>query len=361
MDFKSLLLLSLTGYASFVFKDLPKMLLQNIVKRFTTSVSVLSSNKDVYKNVNNWIYKLDKSILNNNLHFKQIYNNFSDEREVVKTLNYGTYTFWHKKNLINITKSEIANTFDVYDKITITFGGFDRRELQKNIFEKIQKNKDEKNIVLRNLRDSEMKITKRNISSVFFEQKSNLIEHIKKWKNNKSFYEENGMPYKTGILLYGEAGTGKSSLSRALATYLDYDIHLINLKIYNEPKEILSLISCIKPKSIVLFEDIDCLFNTNRNKSDDDFLFNIVLNFIDGLLSPSEVIFMATTNHIEKLDDALIREGRFDLKIPMGKIGKESAFEMCNFYNVTTDILKYEDFPINPSYLQSKILKNIEK
>ncbi|KAG6417580.1 hypothetical protein SASPL_119764 [Salvia splendens] len=89
-------------------------------------------------------------------------------------------------------------------------------------------------------------------------------------------------------------------------------------------------------KSIIVIEDIDCSINlTNRNKAavnvaqgasssgDDDgpntITLSSLLNFTDGLWSccGSERIFVFTTNHIEKLDPALLRSGRMDMHIHM--------------------------------------------
>ena len=78
---------------------------------------------------------------------------------------------------------------------------------------------------------------------------------------------------------------------------------------------------------IVLFEDIDTLY-LNRTKTTEDGeeeadskakdfqgIINGLLQFLDSNSSPNNVIFIATTNHVERLDEALIRDGRFDLKV----------------------------------------------
>jgi SpoVK/Ycf46/Vps4 family AAA+-type ATPase len=44
-----------------------------------------------------------------------------------------------------------------------------------------------------------------------------------------------------------------------------------------------------------------------------------LLNVLDGTMAPEDVIFIMTTNHIEKLDKALIRPGRIDLDIELTK------------------------------------------
>jgi chaperone BCS1 len=45
---------------------------------------------------------------------------------------------------------------------------------------------------------------------------------------------------------------------------------------------------------------------------------------LDGIVGNEDRIVIATTNHINKLDPALIREGRFDLKVHVGYMTDET-------------------------------------
>ena len=73
----------------------------------------------------------------------------------------------------------------------------------------------------------------------------------------------------------------------------------------------------IPPKSVLLFEDIDCLFekraSTNDNKS--SFTFSHLLYLLDGVFFRKGLISFITTNHPENLDHALLRQGRTDMII----------------------------------------------
>ena len=69
--------------------------------------------------------------------------------------------------------------------------------------------------------------------------------------------------------------------------------------------------------------DADAAF-TNRRQTDSDgysgstVTFSGLLNALDGVASAEERIMFMTTNHIEKLDDALIRPGRIDMTVQLG-------------------------------------------
>ncbi len=70
----------------------------------------------------------------------------------------------------------------------------------------------------------------------------------------------------------------------------------------------------ISSKAILLIEDIDTIFKKTR-KVDSKLSFSTLLNCLDGAFYKEGIITIITTNHIEKLDAALIREGRIDVKL----------------------------------------------
>lgn len=168
-----------------------------------------------------------------------------------------------------------------------------------------------------------------------------------------------------GIILYGEPGTGKSSFIKTLAYKFKADVY------YCSPRN-MDRITCdlknIKTSEkwpvhpwIIAFEDIDIIYG-KRDKEMEEWEkenLNLLLQFLDGAASFPGCIKVATTNHIENLDDALIRPGRFDIKLEMGKIGKDDAKKMCDNFNVGYDILEEKEFPINPSKLQAEIIQKL--
>ena len=58
-----------------------------------------------------------------------------------------------------------------------------------------------------------------------------------------------------------------------------------------------------------------------------------VLNSLDGIVSNPGRILIATTNHKEKLDEALLRDGRFDLKVEISFVDQDIAIQFFHkFY-----------------------------
>lgn len=188
----------------------------------------------------------------------------------------------------------------------------------------------------------------RSIDTLYFSnnEKDDVINHIDRFNNHKAFYESRQILYKTGILLYGKPGTGKSSFVKALAT--KYGRSIINVNIASlQSIDLNALAQSIvvddRREYIVLFEDIDTLFlnRTDSNlRSSDNLVINKLLQFLDSNSSPTNVIFIATTNHIERLDDALLREGRFDLKVEVKPLKRNEAVLFGKSFELSDDVIE---------------------
>lgn len=349
------------GYFLVMLKDIPSKIFKLISKRIGCSFEVKSCDRELYKNVNQWVLSLNKSIFNKNISGRV---NWSEHgMEINNSIPCGVYlTKIDKLTYLFVDKKLLTNSYDAVDVINIRIFGMHSIKHIESLKKSLNViSEDELAIYPYNNADKYIRGVKRDLKTIVVKDKDKLIEFVDRWKNNKDFYKNNGLPHKTGILLYGEPGTGKSSVGRAIASYLNYQIHSISLTAFKNKAELLNRISMIPPKSVVLLEDIDCVIGSRKNDkiNTNDDLLSIVLNVLDGVLSPNDVIFIATTNHIEKLDKAFIREGRFDFKLNMTNLDYSLAKQMCELYGCKETILEDELFPINPAYLQNKLLSKI--
>lgn len=174
----------------------------------------------------------------------------------------------------------------------------------------------------------------KSLDHIFFAQKSELIDDLDTFVDRKEFYAQKGINFKRNYLFYGPAGTGKTSIASAMAKYLGYSLHVINLASVKDDLSLQRMGAQIKKKSVVLLEDIDCILS-NRDVKSENLNFSTVLNFLDGLYAPSDCVFVMTTNHPEVLDDALMRKGRVDLALHVDfpSVVEVEKF-MSDFYEV---------------------------
>lgn len=170
---------------------------------------------------------------------------------------------------------------------------------------------------------------RRPIASVVLDEgiAERIMSDVKEFTNNPKWYTERGIPYRRGYLLHGPPGCGKSSFITALAGEFEYSICVLNLSERGLTDDRLNhLLSVAPQQSIILLEDIDAAFasrdETKQMKSAYDGLnrvtFSGLLNCLDGVASTEARIVFMTTNYIERLDPALVRPGRVDVKEYVG-------------------------------------------
>lgn len=120
-----------------------------------------------------------------------------------------------------------------------------------------------------------------------------------------------------GFAFYGKPGTGKSSLIRFLAEKAGgLVINIIQLNTISAT-DLIEYFRSSKDNNVIrVIEDIDSVFDL-RTKVDNrltssDLTFDVLLNCISGVDSPTAGFTIITTNHLEKVDPALLRAGRLD-------------------------------------------------
>jgi chaperone BCS1 len=95
---------------------------------------------------------------------------------------------------------------------------------------------------------------------------------------------------------------------------------------------------------VLLFEDIDCMKGGQKREPADGadkqsekkekegvnngITLSGLLNVLDGFFAPTGVLFMMTTNRMEALDPALLRPGRIDYKLYLGKASDSQKVDL---------------------------------
>tara|TARA_B110000208_G_scaffold191915_1_gene260930 strand:+ start:4127 stop:5680 length:1554 start_codon:yes stop_codon:yes gene_type:complete len=261
----------------------------------------------------------------------------------------------------------------------------------------------------------------RTFDNMYIDNKQHILDKVDFFINNKDYYIKKGIPYTLGLLLYGDPGTGKTSFIKALTNKLKRHIIEISLKkittcgqlyeaFYMESHDNLNLE--FKNKLIVL-EDIDAMSEIIKNRvtakiknpsskedstddedselidltkpQDNDYLLknlissmndknrkgcdfinskvkditlSFILNLFEGVLEMDGRIIIMTTNHINKIDPALIRPGRIDEKIHFKLLNSDNINNMIQFYIPEWKPIKLNNILLSQAEVMNIIISN---
>lgn len=364
--------MSLIGFVGLNIKNIFNFIGEHLKNYLSYSLKVEESSE--------FFYIMQKFLLTehqskiHNFYYKTFYDSFvSDNIESQKTFfNHGYITFKHKGSRVLIIKENenIANTMTPYknNKQSFLILCFNKNTLQ-DILGYINDNygKDDLKMFFNNNGSVSLLslIPNKTFDNIFLNDsiKENIQNDINNFLNSKTKYDSLGLKYKRVYLFYGEAGTGKSSLTTAIANYTKRDVLSINKSKDMTDETLINLIANRPEKSIIVFEDVDCLFeNLNREteKKDEDkketITLSCLLNILDGSYTPNDVIFILTTNHIDKLDDAIKRDGRTNLMVNITKPNNETKLKYINYLKSLD-----ENIDIDINDVENKTLSSIEK
>lgn len=234
----------------------------------------------------------------------------------------------------------------------------------------------------------------KSFDNIFFPQKDSIVKRIDFFTKNKEWYRKRGVPHTLGFMFHGKPGCGKTSTIKAIANYTKRHIVSVPLSKIDSCKELLRVFynSRINDKYIHLhkrlyvLEDIDAddlkniVADRKKEKSDssDDMGWGLfddekddekeinaanillknmignkkgkskqggmldmmtskltlagILEVLDGVMEMDGRMLVMTTNYPERLDEALIRPGRIDVKIDFGKCTNKCLVQMYEHF-----------------------------
>lgn len=205
--------------------------------------------------------------------------------------------------------------------------------------------------------------THKTFDTIFYDQKVEVLDAVTKFKEGRLYPKGISMDNKLGILLYGPPGTGKTGTISACANLLGRDVMVLDFSVIKTCEE---LDNVLKPeefdKYIYVFDEFDCILDvlvsdekkavaeadkedttdwskllmvaegeerkqilemlkegrTKQKDKSQSLNLGYLLRKLDGLEDATGRFIIATTNNPDHIHPALLRPGRFDIKLCLG-------------------------------------------
>ena len=363
-------------YISEIFQFISKVILNlisfTIVERFNFDYSAPVQMKKLMFLLNTKV----KPLWMRQIEIMKLNHDADSANSKFLSVPHGSSLFFLYGKLIHIDKAYETQGIKMVTYVTIRVFFCTKKKFSKLFLEDlrtINPKESNNNIEISTIGDWTYGIEKqkRSIDSIYNPDglPKKLLKDIRNFISNEYLYRNLNIPYKRNYLFYGKPGTGKSSCVMALASEINWNIICVDV---NKSRIDDITRNCAEYKNtIFLFEDIDAvtknIASRRKTKSMDDECSNEplgevtlsqLLNLTDGLITQDKSICVFTTNHIEQLDEAFLRDGRMDVKAEFKYLDSKTAKKMLI---EKTDIIDehLDNLPddICPAYLQELILK----
>lgn len=321
----------------------------------------------------------------------------------------------NKNNEIQLLQEFIKNCVDEYELLSR------KKDNKQYIYEYKNCEKSESDTIL-HFDTVLMEHNKDLNTNIFFENKKKLLNYIDPFiydpfetvNVGEQKYKRSGFTFKAGLLFYGYPGCGKTSTIKAILKHTNRHGIIVNLNNIKTCEELQNIFrkrrfsqNELTGKQICyILEDCDAtddnksIVQSREKKENEDIKKNIespdamhlakliefsattvvgmsslnndsvtlscFLNILDGIIELHGVMIIMTTNYPERIDEALIRPGRFDFKYEFKKASKNIIKQMLQFkYELSdmeidkyTEHMNIKDEILSPAEVQSICFQN---
>ena len=378
----SILPLYMAGLATFVLRGIPTRIWVVVKTQSTTTLSLLSTgagSADMqYFSFLEWFVGRGYLKWSRSLAVESAWRNDADGKVLPGN---GTHYFMWRGRPCWLSKSRLeqnGTTHQITHQITVGMLGRNQKLLEEMVAEfRWKPNKSRGHLFTADIAaggwSSNRMVCSRKLDTIILNSgvKEELVERIQWFLDNREWYEERGLAYRLVILLEGPPGTGKTSLLRALTGHFKRNLCPLNLAVVSEEK--LSMLLHEAPSdSFVVMEDFDACpavlrpealpGTTDSNPMAELFSRSgksALLQALDGVdVLDGQIIFL-TTNYLDRIEPAVIRDERVNMTVHLGLLESEAIHRYIKrVFPEHTGEPPMEYAPIAGATLQKLYIKN---
>lgn len=179
-------------------------------------------------------------------------------------------------------------------------------------------------------------------------RESKVVEKILKLNKASQRLAEIGVNYINSTILYGESGTGKTTLGRYIAhkmgipfAYLNFS-RVVDSYLGSTQKNISKVFDHVKQqKCVFMIDEIDAIGMRRRDSKEVGEMSRIVISIMQNLDTlTSDIVLLGATNRLDIIDEALLR--RFTIRHEVKRLNEQERYEMASKFLDDVDF-DYDD------------------
>ena len=208
------------------------------------------------------------------------------------------------------------------------------------------------------------------------EEAKESVKDVVDFLKNPEKYAQYGARMPKGVILYGDPGTGKTLLAKAVAGEAGVPFYAVSgsdfIQVYVGvgASRIRQLFKKAKNnptgKAVIFIDEIDAIgkkrdgSRSSGGSDERDQTLNALLTEMSGFNEKEGIVIMAATNRLDILDDALLRPGRFDRHIEVSLPDVSAREKIINLHlkNKPVGIIDIKEWAQKTSYFSGAKLES---
>ncbi|OAA88000.1 ATP-dependent metallopeptidase FtsH/Yme1/Tma family protein [Clostridium ljungdahlii] len=209
------------------------------------------------------------------------------------------------------------------------------------------------------------------------EEAKESVQDIVDFLKNPKKYTSYGARMPKGVLLFGEPGTGKTLLARAIAGEAEVPFYAVSgsdfVQVYvgvgaSRIRQLFKKAKNNKSgKAVIFIDEIDAIgkkrdgSGSTGGSDERDQTLNALLTEMSGFNEKEGIVIIAATNRLDMLDPALLRPGRFDrhIEVTLPDVSSREKIISLHLKNKPVDNIDVHEWAQKTSYFSGAKIESL--